>query len=283
MILALSFLAGLSIFLAIVLAFANRYFAVEEDPRIELVYNHLPGANCGACGYPGCQAFAEKVVNGEVLPSQCSVGGANVAEYIAKLLGIDAGTVEKKVARLHCAGGNDVAIHVAQYEGYPSCRAAATVGGGFKGCTYGCLGLGDCEVACNFDAITMSPNGLPVVDVEKCTACGDCVEACPKGLFEILPVRQRLLVQCKSILEGDSVTEVCKVGCTGCTRCAADAPEDLIQMKLNLPVINRDRLDLQTEIATYRCPTGAITWIDGQQFPELHRAMTESEVYHRAV
>lgn len=283
MILALSFLAGLSIFLAVVLAFANRWFAVDEDPRIELVYNHLPGANCGACGYPGCQAFAEKVVNGEVVPSQCSVGGASAAEYIAKLLGIDAGSVEKRVARLHCAGGNDVAVQVAQYEGYSSCRAAATVGGGFKGCSYGCLGLADCEVSCNFDAITMGPNGLPVVDVDKCTACGDCVEACPKGLFEILPVRQRLLVQCKSILEGDSVTELCKVGCTGCTRCAADAPVDLIQMKLNLPVINMDRLDLQTEIATYRCPTGAITWIDGQQFPDTHRAMTEPEVYHRAV
>lgn len=283
MILALSFLAGLSIFLAVVLAFANRWFAVDEDPRIELVYNHLPGANCGACGYPGCQAFAEKVVNGEVVPSQCSVGGASAAEYIAKLLGIDAGSVEKRVARLHCAGGNDVAVQVAQYEGYSSCRAAATVGGGFKGCSYGCLGLADCEVSCNFDAITMGPNGLPVVDVDKCTACGDCVEACPKGLFEILPVRQRLLVQCKSILEGDSVTELCKVGCTGCTRCAADAPVDLIQMKLNLPVINMDRLDLQTEIATYRCPTGAITWIDGQQFPDTHRAMNEPEVYHRAV
>jgi electron transport complex protein RnfB len=283
---ALAFLAGLSIALALLLAFANRWLKVDEDPRIDVVTDTLPGANCGACGLPGCRAFAEKVVGGEILPGQCPVGGPATAQFIANLLGIEAGSMEKKVARLLCAGGSDVAVTVGDYEGYASCRAAATVAGGFKGCTFGCLGLGDCEVSCTFDAIKMAPNGLPVVDLEACTACGDCVRACPKDLFQIFPVRQQLLVQCKNVLEGEAVTEFCQVGCTGCTRCAADAPEGLIDMAYNLPVIHLDHLELQTEIATYRCPTDAIVWIEGQQFPELHRTLfapKEPEVKDRVV
>ena len=283
---ALLFLAGLCIALAVALALANRWLKVEEDPRIDVVEEALPGANCGACGVPGCRAFAEKVIAGEAMPGECPVGGPEGALYVASILGIDAGSVEKKVARLLCAGGDDVAIQIGDYEGYSSCRAAATVAGGFKGCTFGCLGLADCEVACTFDAISMMPNRLPLVDLEACTACGDCVEACPKDLFVIMPVRQKLVVQCRSILEGEAVTDLCKVGCNGCTRCAADAPVGLIEMEHNLPVINPQRPELQTEIATYRCPTGAIVWIEGQQFPEQHRALKgtqESEEKDRAV
>ncbi|MFQ5568432.1 MAG: RnfABCDGE type electron transport complex subunit B [Rhodothermales bacterium] len=283
---AIGFLAGLSIALAIVLALANRWLKVEEDPRIEHVTDILPGANCGACGLPGCRAFAENVVGGEILPSQCPVGGPETAQFIASFLGIEAGQMEQKTARLLCAGGSDVAAQVGAYNGFASCRAAATVAGGFKGCTYGCLGLGDCEVACTFDAITMAPNGLPVVDVEKCTSCGDCVRACPKGLFEILPISHHLVVQCKSILEGDAALARCKVACTGCGLCAADAPAGLITMEHNLPVINKERPDLQTELATYRCPTDAIVWIKKQQFEHFFATIhshEKPEVMDRAV
>lgn len=267
--LAIGFLAGLAALLAVVLAVAHRRLWVYEDPRIDTVTDILPGANCGACGLPGCRAFAERVVDGKILPSGCPVGGPETARFIANFLGIDAGTVEKKVARLLCAGGRDVALQVGEYEGFSSCRAAATIGGGFKGCTFGCLGLADCEAACTFDAITMSANGLPVVDLEACTACGDCVRACPKDLFVIQPVSHCLVVQCKSILEGEEALERCKVACTGCGLCAADAPEGLIAMKDNLPVINTDKIEHQTELATLRCPTGAIRWIVGQQFKEF--------------
>ncbi len=263
---AVGFLAALSAILAIMLAVANRYLRVWEDPRIETVTDMLPGANCGACGLPGCRAFADKVVAGDILPGQCPVGGPDTARFIANFLGIEAGDLEKKVARLLCAGGRDVALQVGEYEGFSSCRAAATIGGGFKGCTYGCLGLGDCEVACTFDAITMGPNGLPIVDLEACTACGDCVRACPKELFVIQPVSHCLVVQCRSILEGDEALARCKVACTGCGICAADAPEGLITMEYNLPVVHPEKIQLQTELATLRCPTGAIRWIPGQQF-----------------
>jgi Na+-translocating ferredoxin:NAD+ oxidoreductase RNF subunit RnfB len=263
---AIGFLLGLVSALAVVLAVANIKLKVFEDPRIDQVNDMLPGNNCGACGLPGCRAFAEKAVAGDVAPSDCPVGGTDAANEIADYLGVEAGEAVKKVARLLCAGGSDVAVHMSEYKGHESCRSASAVGGGSKGCRYGCLGFGDCMDVCTFDAITMGPTGLPVVDVDKCTSCGDCVTICPKGLFEIYPLEQRLLVQCKSELEGDEILETCKVGCTACGKCVADAPQGLLKMKRNLPTLNRELLHLQSPNATLRCPTGAITWVEGQQF-----------------
>jgi electron transport complex protein RnfB len=266
---AIGFLLGLASVLAIVLAIANSKLKVFEDPRVDRVTDMLPGNNCGACGLPGCRAFAEKAVAGLIQPGRCTPSGAETARAIADYLGVDAGDTEKRVARLLCAGGTNVAIQMSDYEGYPSCRSAAAVGGGGKGCRYGCLGFGDCMDVCTFDAITMGATGLPIVDFDKCTACGDCVRICPKDLFEILPESQRLLVQCKSELEGDQVLELCKVGCTACGKCVADASAGLLKMKKNLPVLNPELLRLQSPNATLRCPTGAITWVDGQQFQNL--------------
>lgn len=283
---AISFVAGLTITLAVLLSIANQKLKVYEDPRIDDVEELLPGANCGACGLPGCRVFAEKVVKGEITPSQCPVGGPQSAGFIANYLGVEMGQLEKKVARLLCAGGRDVAIQVAEYEGFSSCRAAATIVGGFKGCSYGCLGLGDCVEACTFDAISLASNSLPVVDSELCTSCGDCVDICPKGLYEIAPVASHLVVQCKSVLEGDGVLGVCEVGCNGCGICAADAPVGLITMENNLPVINPEKLELQTDIATLRCPTGAIQWVEEQQFEHLFdkvKSDPEQEVEYGAI
>lgn len=263
---AISFLFGLSVVLAMILAIANSKLKVFEDPRIDKVQDMLPGANCGACGLPGCRAFAEKVVSGEIQPSGCPVGGPETANYVANYLGIDPGSAVKKVARLLCAGGTDVAMQAGMYIGFSSCRGAAVVTGGPKACVYGCLGLGDCEEVCTFNAIKMGTTGLPIVDADECTACGDCVEICPKGLFELMPINRHLLVQCKSLLEGDEALELCKVACTGCGRCAADAPEGLITMRNNLPVINTEKLDQETELAVLRCPTNAIVWLEKQQF-----------------
>lgn len=263
---AVAFFAALTGVLAVLLVLANRKLYVWEDPRLDKVTDMLPGANCGACGLPGCRAFAEQVIAGKIKPSGCPVGGPENADFIARYLGIEAGRFEKKIARLHCAGGCDVAIQIAEYAGYASCRAAAAVTGGFKGCAFGCLGLGDCKTVCTFNAISMSAVKLPVVDADKCTACGDCVEICPKGLFELVPASQHLFVQCNSLLAGDAATSLCRVACTGCGICAADAPEGLISMVNNLPVINPEKRQLETEIATLRCPTGAIVWIAKQQF-----------------
>ena len=263
---AVAFLLGLSCLLAIGLAVANARLRVFEDPRVEQVQAMLPNSNCGACGLPGCRAFAEKVVEGAVQPSGCTVGGPATASAIAALLGVDAGQAVKRTARLLCAGGSNVAAHMAEYRGHPSCRSAAAVAGGGKACRYGCLGYGDCFDVCDFDAIVMSPTGLPIIDAEKCVACGDCIDICPKQVLELYPVEQRLIVQCKSELEGDEMLAMCKVACTACKRCVADAPDSLLKMRNQLPVVNRDLLHLQTPDAIRRCPTGAIAWLDDTRF-----------------
>ncbi len=259
---------GVGLTFGTLIALANRKLKVWEDPRIDDVEGLLPGSNCGACGQAGCRAFAQAVISGEITPAQCTVMGEDQRQDVAAYLGVDAGQADKRVARLLCAGGSDVAARRAEYYGVESCAAAVAVGGGGKGCTWGCVGLSDCAVACDFDAIVMNEHGLPVVDVELCTACGDCVDACPLGLFTILPLDNHLLVQCKSLLEGDAATEVCSVACNACGRCAADAPAGLIAMKNGLAVIDHGKAELETKNATARCPTGAIVWVEGAQFRE---------------
>ena len=258
---AIAALGGLSLLLAVMLITANRKLYVFEDPRIDIVEDMLPHANCGACGFPGCRPFAEALVQEKVLPGKCTVSSDEGRQAIAEFLGVDLGGEEKVVARLACAGGTNVAINRAQYVGIQSCQAAALVSGGGKGCFWGCLGHGDCESVCDFDAISMDEHSLPVVDVDKCTACGDCVEVCPKDLFSLQPVSRRLWVACRSLEQGDDILEDCQVGCTACGKCAMDAPGDLITMKNNLPVINYSENHMIRE-PIERCPTGAIVWLD---------------------
>jgi electron transport complex protein RnfB len=261
-------MTGLGLLFGVILSIAYKLLRVEEDPRLAHTEELLPGSNCGACGEPGCLPFAQKLVSGTVQPSQCTVASGEQIDEIADFLGVDAGETEKRVARLRCAGGKAEAFQIAEYDGFESCRAAAVVSGGGKGCSWGCLGLADCDVACDFDAIHMNVNGLPVVDVDKCTACGDCVEACPKDLFELLPLSRKLYVQCNNPLAGESVMVLCSVGCDGCAKCAADAAPGLIEMKNELPLIHYELGLPVTPLATARCPTNAIQWLEGGQFTE---------------
>ncbi|MTI41662.1 RnfABCDGE type electron transport complex subunit B [Fulvivirga lutimaris] len=258
---AVAALGGLTLLLAIMLVIAQRKLYVYEDPRIDVVEDLLPHANCGACGFPGCRPFAEALVSGEVLPGKCTVSSDEGRENIASYLGVLLGSEEKQVARLACAGGTNVARNKANYKGLETCTAASLVSGGGKGCFWGCLGMGDCKTVCDFDAIHMDEHSLPVVDINKCTACGDCVEVCPKDLFSIQPVSHQLWVACKNLEKGDEILEECQVGCTACGRCAMDAPGDLITMINNLPVVNYT-LEHQNQMPIERCPTGAIVWLD---------------------
>jgi electron transport complex protein RnfB len=257
---AVGAIGGLTVALASLLVLANRMLYVQEDPRIDVVEEMLPHANCGACGLPGCRPFAEALVGGEALPGKCTVSSEEGRSEIATFLGVDVGAVEKRVARLACAGGSNVARDHAHYDGLTTCRAAAQVAGGGKGCFWGCLGLDDCYVACDFDAIRMDAHRLPVVDEEKCTACGDCVDACPKDLFSLQEASHRLWVACKSLEAGDELLDDCEVACTACGRCEMDAP-GLIAMESNLPVIDYSRKH-DTQVPIQRCPTGAIVWLD---------------------
>jgi Na+-translocating ferredoxin:NAD+ oxidoreductase RNF subunit RnfB len=259
-------LGGVGLFFAALIAVTNRKFRVWEDPRIDVVAGMLPGANCGACGLPGCRAFAEQAVQGAIVPAACTVASQDARAEIAGFLGVDVGQAVQRVARLLCAGGRDVAPDRADYRGLGTCKAAAAVAGGAKGCVWGCLGLADCEVACTFDAISMNAVGLPVVVPHKCTACGDCVKACPKDLFVIMPLESKLIVQCKSLLEGEAAERLCRVACNGCGKCAVDAAPGVIEMKNDLAVVDYAKNDLAGPEATRRCPTGAIVWVEGAQF-----------------
>lgn len=256
------FMVGLGGLLALVLALANKKLHVDEDPRIDEVEEMLPKANCGACGFPGCRPFAEACVKGDANPGKCTVNTSDMTEFIASYLGVELSDEEKVVARLACAGGNHVAKIRAEYAGLGSCRAAVAAGGGGKACSWGCLGLGDCEVSCEFDAIYMDEHGLPVVIEDKCVACGDCVEACPKDLFELHPVSHKLWVACKSLAEGDEAEADCAVACTACGRCSADSAPGVISMINNLAVIDYTRNNQTRPAAIERCPTGAIVWLD---------------------
>ncbi|CAN5618263.1 Fe-S cluster domain-containing protein [soil metagenome] len=264
--LSVAILGGVGLTFGALIALAHRKLWVWEDPRIDGVTDLLPGANCGACGYAGCRAFAEAAVQGIVEPAVCTVMGPEMLEDVASYLGVDAGAADRRVARLLCAGGSDVAPCKAQYYGLTSCAAAVAVGGGGKGCAWGCVGHADCAVSCTFDAIVMNDQGLPVVDPVLCTACGDCVDACPLDLFTIMPLDHHLVVQCRSLLSGDAATSVCAVACNACGKCVQDAAPGLIAISRGLAVIDYDQIQLAGRQAIARCPTGAITWLDGAQF-----------------
>lgn len=262
---ALLFMGALGALLATALAVANRKLYVEEDPRVEEVDELLPQTNCGACGSPGCRAFAEACVKGEKNPGECTVNSPEMSAFIADLLGVELGGEERKVARLACAGGKHVARMRAHYKGMDSCRAAAVTGGGGKACSWGCLGLGDCVASCDFEAMYIDKHGLPAVIEDKCVACNDCVVACPLDLFSLQPVSHKLWVACKSLAEGDEALAECEVACTGCARCVADAPEGLIRIENNLAVVDYSKNELATPLPTQRCPTGAIVWLEGDK------------------
>jgi RnfABCDGE-type electron transport complex B subunit len=271
-------LGGLGLVFALMIALTHRKFWVWEDPRIDAVATMLPNSNCGACGQAGCRAFAEGLVGGRLQPAQCTVMGAGDREDVAAYLGVDVGQAARRVARLLCAGGCDVAPQLAEYQGYETCKAAAAVVGGGKACAWGCLGYADCEVVCDFDAIYMNRERLPVVIPDRCTACGDCVETCPKDLFTLLPMDHKLIVQCKNLLEGDEATAVCRVACNACGRCALDAAPGVIAMVNGLAVVDYDKNELAGPEAVVRCPTGAIVWVEGAQFQSPAPKLMEAAV-----
>jgi ferredoxin len=165
-----------------------------------------------------------------------------------------------------CAGGTHVATQQAEYRGYGTCAAAAAVAGGGKGCTWGCLGLADCVRSCTFGAMAMNEYGIPVIDIEKCTACGDCVDACPKNLLTVMPLDRHLLVQCRNLIAGDDALTDCKVACTACGKCVMDAAPGLISVASGVAVVNYDLNALTDAHAIDRCPTGAIVWLTAAQF-----------------
>jgi electron transport complex protein RnfB len=250
-------LTGLGVLFGIGLALASKKFCVKTDPRLEKVYAKLPGANCGACGMPGCMGFAEGLIEGTCTVEKCAVSGEETREEIAHILGVKAEAKIKKTAVLHCHGGSTRVKDKFHYCGIKDCVAANLVMGGPKACEYGCIGYSTCVRACPFGAISMNEENLPVIDENKCTACGKCVAACPKKLFTIIPMNKTYAIRCKSQDLGKKVMEVCAVGCIACRKCEKACPMHAITIVNNLAVIDYTVCDNRGECFK-ACPTKAI-------------------------
>ena len=226
---------GLAVFTLLGLAFgfalavAAARFQVPVNPLVERVRDRLPAANCGACGFAGCQAYAEAVVErGEVSPSLCIPGRQAVAGAVAELTGKQLGSVVDRVVVLRCHGTSAYARDEAHYAGIRTCTAASLVFGGPKACKNGCLGLGDCVDACPFGALVMTADGIPAVNHETCTGCGVCVTSCPKDLWSFVPRAHRIELACVARDKKSVVRATCLVGCTLCRRCVAKCPAQAI-------------------------------------------------------
>jgi electron transport complex protein RnfB len=258
-------MAALGFLFSVGLVAAYQKLKVEEDPKVGAVSEILPQANCGACGYSGCRAFAEAVVAEQAPANGCPVGGTETARQVADILGVEAGEVVRKVARLHCRGDHEAAKDRGEYLGLTTCYAAHLVGGN-KQCSYGCLGYGDCVRVCLFDSLMMGEDGLPKVHEDRCTACGKCVDACPRNLFELHPLDQNILVFCRSLDRGPAAKKACKNACIACGICARACP-DAIEVSDNLAVIRDYKKIIPDQIpALEKCPTDSI----GQIHKEAH-------------
>ncbi len=226
-IIAAAVVGVVGIFAGILLGVASEKFKVEVNETQIKVRELLPGNNCGGCGYPGCDGLAAAIANGEAKPSGCPVGGEEIANKIAEIVGGDASVV-RLAARVKCAGDCNKAKDVYEYVGPQDCKLAANApGGGPKGCSFGCLGYGSCRKACQFGAISIV-DGIAVIDPDKCKACGACVPECPRHIIEMTPYDAGAFVACNSAEFGKEVKAVCQTGCIGCGICQKNCPEGAI-------------------------------------------------------
>ena len=255
-------LSVLGLVLAVILYYVAQKFKVEEDPRIDEIEACLPGANCGGCGNAGCRAFAESVVKAGNLDSNyCPVGGNAVMKKVAEKLGVEIVEKEPMVAVVRCTGNCEKRPLTVEYDGLSSCRVKASLISSDTGCSFGCLGEGDCEDACNFGAIKINPETrLPEVNEDLCTACGACVKACPKSIIELRkkgPKSRRVYVACRNQDKGGVARKACTGACIGCGKCAKTCPFGAITVENNLAYIDFNLCKSCRKCAEV-CPTGAI-------------------------
>ena len=220
------------------LAFASKIFHVEVDPKQEAVRACLAGANCGGCGYPGCDGYAAAVAAGKAPTNKCVAGGEEAAQKISEIMGVSADAVEKMTAFVGCSGCEGVAERRFNYTGPQDCRAAMLFGGkSNKLCTYACIGMGNCVKACQFGAMEIV-NGVAKVNRDKCVGCGACADTCPKSIITMIPKKQNVIVACSNKDKGAQVMKMCKAGCIGCGKCTRECPADAITVVDNLARID---------------------------------------------
>ncbi|MDE6494140.1 MAG: RnfABCDGE type electron transport complex subunit B [Bacteroidales bacterium] len=258
---AIVLLAALGLVLALILYLVAQKFKVEEDPRIDQVADALPGANCGACGKAGCRDMAVQIVKDPAYTG-CPVCNEENVARIAEILGRVPEKKDPMIAVLRCKGGKINTEGKVRFEGLPSCSYANSVLTTESGCPFGCIGFGDCTAVCAFDALHINPlTGLPETDPDKCTACGACTKACPRGILEIRKRRDeegRVYVGCMNKQKGVYSAKVCKVSCIGCGKCVKTCPQNAITLENNLAYVN-DALCISCQACVEACPTHAMT------------------------
>ena len=226
---------------ALILVVASKYMAVPENERFPAIRECLPGANCGACGYAGCDGYANALAEGtEDRANLCIPGGAGAAAAIAAVLGVEAGEMVPQVAYVKCAGDCEKAQHKYEYVGVNTCAAANSLFAGEWACPSSCMGYGDCEIACPSDAIHIV-NGVARVDFGKCTGCGICAKQCPKHIISLRKVTDRVIVRCSSHENGAATRKACAAGCIGCKKCEKTCAHDAIHVVDNLAAIDYDK------------------------------------------
>ena len=258
--------SGVALILGVLLALVSHFFAVEEDQKVKDIRACLPGVNCGACGYKGCDDYAAALAEGGVKPSLCIPGDQKVADQICTILGVESEEIADVVAFVACDGHCEATKNVAVYSGVESCRAASMLFGGTNSCRFGCLGLGDCANACPSGAICLE-DGIARVLTSRCIGCGLCTKQCPKGIISMVPQETATVVMCSNKQKGADAMKACKNACIGCKKCEKACPEGAIKVTDNLAVIDYN-ICKNCGACAEVCPTGCLKKVFFPDLPE---------------
>ncbi|HHT84024.1 MAG: RnfABCDGE type electron transport complex subunit B [Christensenellales bacterium] len=245
---------------AVILAIAGIKLAVVQDERVEKITSLLTGANCGGCGYAGCQAFAQAIVEGNAKVTDCPSTTKENKALIAEIMGSELGEVEQTIVVCACNGGNRC-LEKYEYQGYGDCASIELLAGGRKACPTGCIGAGKCSDVCPYHAVEVNSDGVAKIDQKRCVQCGTCIIACPKKLMKRLPAKAKIYIACSNHGKGKEVRSICKVGCMGCGLCAKVCEHDAIVLKDGLPVIDYDKC-VNCRKCVEKCPAKCILTLD---------------------
>ncbi len=257
---ALLVVAVIGVVAGVLLAVASHFFAVEENETVKKVREALPGANCGACGYAGCDSYAEAVANGKAEPNLCIPGSTAVAQQLSEILGVSVETEEPKVAFVTCNGNCDATSNKAIYDGLDGCNSSKMLYGGPATCVFGCIGCGDCAEACPVDAICVYGT-LAHIDPRVCIGCGKCAKTCAKGIIKMIPRSAKTVVMCSNSEKGAVARKNCKNACIGCKKCQLNCPEKAIKVENNFAVVDQDKCN-GCGLCVENCPTKCIKTVD---------------------